>query len=112
MQNEGISPHTINFICIFKAGSIARDVEMGIKIHVKIVSKCFPLKDIALGNALVDMYAKCGLIIKAQDVLEELPVRDVVSWNIMIDGCVQNEQNNKALRIYEQMRSEGLALDS
>ena len=76
---------------------------MGIKIHVKIVFNCFLLKDIALGNALVDMYAKCGLIIKAQDVLEELPVRDVVSWNIMIDRCVQNKQNNKALRFYERM---------
>ena len=85
---------------------------MSIQFHVKIVSNCFLFKDIALGNALVDMYAKCGLIIKAQDVLEEFPVRDVVSWNIMIDGCVQNEQNNKALRIYEWMWSEGLALDS
>ena len=82
MQNKGISPHTINFICILKAGSIARDVEMGIKIHAKIVSKCFPLKDIALGNALVDMYANCGLSIKAQNVLDELQIRDVVSWFI------------------------------
>ena len=112
MQNEGISPDTITFICILKACSIARDVEMGITIHVKIVSNCFLFKDIALGNALVDMYAKCGLINKAQEVLEELPVRDVVSWNIMINGCVQNEQNNKALSIYERMQSEDLAPNS
>ena len=63
-------------------------------------------------GAIVDMYAKRGLIIKAQDVLEELPVRDVVSWNIMINGCVQNEQNNKALSIYERMQSEDLAPNS
>ena len=30
-------------------------------------------------GALVDMYVKCGLIIKVEDVLEELPVQDVVS---------------------------------
>ena len=82
MQKEIISSDTINFICIFKACSIARDVEMGIKSHVKIVSNCFLFKDITLGNALVDMYANCGLSIKAQNVLDELPLRDVVSWFI------------------------------
>ena len=55
---------------------------MGIKIHVKIVSNCVLFNDIALGNAVVDMYAKCGLSIKAQYVLDELRVRDVVSWFI------------------------------
>ena len=32
-----------------------------------------------LGNALVDMYAKCGAVSKARQVLNGMPSRDVVN---------------------------------
>ena len=65
-----------------------------------------------VGNALVDMYVKCGELAKAQKVLEELPVRDVVSWSILIEGYAQDGQNLEAVRCFELMRSEGLCPDS
>ena len=37
--------------------------------------------NVMLGNAFVDMYAKCDDLEKAQLVVDELPIQDLVSWN-------------------------------
>jgi pentatricopeptide repeat protein len=55
------------------------------------------------------MYAKCGALAKAQQVLEELPSRDVITWSSLIAGYVQEGQGEKALHCFEQMQREGLS---
>jgi pentatricopeptide repeat protein len=37
-----------------------------------------------LGNSLVDMYAKFGSMEDANNVFNEMPSHDVVTWNVMI----------------------------
>ena len=66
-------------------------------------------KNSVLGTALVDMYAKCGSLEKAREVLEELPFRDVVSWSALIAGYAQQGQQHEALKCLEQMQCEGLS---
>ncbi|KAI5067633.1 hypothetical protein GOP47_0018161 [Adiantum capillus-veneris] len=55
---------------------------------------------VVLGNALGDMYARCGALDKAQKLLEELLARNVASLNALIVGCVQQVQGQKALRYF------------
>ncbi|KAI5083629.1 hypothetical protein GOP47_0003372 [Adiantum capillus-veneris] len=112
MQGEGLSPDAITYACILKACGSMQDADMGTKIHDDIVSQGLLQKKVMLGNALVDMYAKCGALQKAQKVLEELPVRNVVSWNALIVGYAQQEQGQKALGCFQQMQSEGLSPDA
>ena len=64
-----------------------------------------------IGNALIDMYVECGVLRKAQQVLEELLVRDVVSWSALISGYTQQGQDLEALKCFERMQSEGLSPD-
>eukprot|EP00250_Pteridium_aquilinum_P000317 c10350_g1_i1 orf=1-564(+) len=54
------------------------------------------------------MYAKCGVLAKAQLVLNELPARDVVSWNVLIAGYIKQGQAQDALASFERMQREGL----
>ncbi|KAI5083632.1 hypothetical protein GOP47_0003375 [Adiantum capillus-veneris] len=112
MQSEGLTPDAITYACILKACGSTQDDDMGIKIHADIVSQGMLQKDVVLGTALVDMYAKCGLPQKAQRVLEELRVRDIVSWSALIAGYVQQEQGQEALSCFQRMRSEGLSPDA
>ena len=62
-----------------------------------------------LGNSLIDMFGKCGELGKAQNILEELPIRDVISWNSLIAGYVRRELCHEALNYFELMQSEGLS---
>ena len=66
-------------------------------------------KNISLGNALVDMYAKCGALEKAHKVLDELPCRNVASWNALISGYAQEGHFLEALSCFKQIQREGLS---
>ena len=109
-SHEGLSPDVVTFTCILKACGKVGAISKGEEIHVEIVKKRFLEKDVVLGNALVDMYAKCGILVKAKQVLEDLPIRDIVSWNALIAGYVQQGQGQEALNCLEHMQSEGLYL--
>ena len=86
MQRRGFSPNAVTFISILKAcGSIGAS-DKGQDIHAQILKEELVKKDIVVANALVDMYAKCGMFGKAQEVFDDLKVRTVVSWNALISG--------------------------
>ena len=42
-----------------------------------------------VNSALVNCYLKLGLMEHAKVAFEELPIRDVVLWNAMVNGCAQ-----------------------
>jgi pentatricopeptide repeat protein len=107
MRREGLSPSDVVFISILKACGGIGAVDKGEQIHDEIVNRGLMDKNIALGNALVDMYAKCGAFAKAKKVLEELLVRSVVSWNAIIAGYAQEEKSDDALNSFAQMQKEG-----
>ena len=108
MRSDSLSPDVITFMCILKACGNAGAIDEGTQIHNEIVCSGLLKKDIALGNALVDMYAKCGMLVKSQEVLDELPIRNVISWNALISGYAEQGQGQEALNCFVQMQDEGL----
>ncbi|GER30880.1 pentatricopeptide repeat (PPR) superfamily protein [Striga asiatica] len=68
-------------------------------------------RDVAVSNALIDMYAKCGDIFTARMVFDELPQKDTISWSVMINGYGLHGDGASALSVYSQMRSLGLRPD-
>ena len=112
MQSEGFSPDAVTFTCILKACGNMGSINKGIQIHEEIMYRGLLKKDVMLGNALVDMYAKCGMLAKAHQVLRGLPIQDVVSWNALITGYNQQEQCQQAIMCFEQMQREGFSPDS
>ena len=111
MQKEGLSPNEITFTCILKACGNVGAIDKGIQIHDEIIKGGWLAQNIVLGNALVDMYAKCGILSKALKVFEELPVRDTISWSALISGYAQEGHFEEALKCFAQMQKEGLSPD-
>ncbi|KAI5082448.1 hypothetical protein GOP47_0002191 [Adiantum capillus-veneris] len=92
MQSEDISPDEAAYAFVLKACGTMQDNDMCKRILDDIVNKGLLRKNIMLGTALVDMYDKCGALQKAQKLLEELPVRDVLSWIVPSAGYTQQGQ--------------------
>eukprot|EP00250_Pteridium_aquilinum_P009426 c18660_g2_i1 orf=2-442(-) len=65
---------------VIKACGKERDLRKGSRIHTEILERGLLEKDISLGNALLSMYAKSGAMAKAQELFDELPTRNVVTW--------------------------------
>ncbi|MCO5565211.1 hypothetical protein L7F22_018884 [Adiantum nelumboides] len=97
MRCEGLSPDAITFVSILKACGITKDIEKGKEIHKEIVCQCLLGKNVVLESALVDMYAKCGVIVKAQEVFDGLPEQNLISWSALIAGYVRLGQGVEAL---------------
>ncbi|XP_059463636.1 putative pentatricopeptide repeat-containing protein At5g52630 [Corylus avellana] len=80
----------------------------GKSLHSSVVKLGFEL-DIAVGNALTDMYAKSGDMESASNMFDtESEGRNVVSCTSLIDGYVERDQIEKALYIFADLRRQGV----
>ena len=71
MQLENVFPDVITYICSLKASGSLGASCMGQEIHAKVERDGLLEKDHLLGTALIDMYAKCGLLDRAQSCLKK-----------------------------------------
>ena len=111
MQHEGIFSDAMTYACILKVCATIGAADKGKQIHDEIARQGLLQNDIVLGNALVSMYAKCGAGSKAQQVLNGLPCRDVVSWSALFAGYAQGHAE-QALGSFEEMQHEGILSDA
>lgn len=111
-QDERVSPNAVTLLCILQACGSTGAAEKGGEVHVDIVRTELLGKDSALGNALVDMYAKLGALAKAREVFDTLMVRDKVSWTALITAYCEHRYGDEALKCYESMQDEGLSADA
>ncbi|KAG4979405.1 hypothetical protein JHK82_032651 [Glycine max] len=64
--------------------------------------------NVALGTALVDMYAKCGCVDEALRVFENLQVKNVYTWTAIINGLAVHGDALGALNIFSCMLKSGI----
>ena len=67
-------------------------------------------RETLVGNTVVDMYAKFGLIVEAEDVFQRLLTRDVVSWNAMMTGLIEHGCFDETLNCFQMMELDGVAI--
>ncbi|CAL5043052.1 unnamed protein product [Urochloa decumbens] len=64
--------------------------------------------DGVVGNALVDMYAKCGVVDDAVTVFKRMARRhDACTYAVMISGLAAHGQTEEALEVFDAMRQGG-----
>lgn len=111
MQLEGVSANEVTYIFCLKACSGLKAIGRGRKLHAEIAQEGFSV-DPYVGSSLVDFYAKCGVLTEAQEVFDELTIRNIVSWNALISGYAEQMHSEEVLMCFEQMRQEGMSPDA
>ena len=109
MQQNGSAPNMVTFCCIVKACGIIQAADKGQEMHAILVRSRYLEKNNVAINALVDMYAKCGLLKEAQDIFDEHKDPDVVSWTVLITGYVQHGFDSEGLNCFQKMQANGLS---
>lgn len=89
MQEEGIKPNKVTFLCILKACGNIGAILHGRWIHAQIINQSLEA-DSVVGNAIMDMYARCGSLEESQRVFYLLKDPSVASWSSMITGYSQH----------------------
>ncbi|CAA6659125.1 unnamed protein product [Spirodela intermedia] len=63
------------------------------------------------GNALMNMYAKCGDMASALEVFHELPEKDLTAWCTLIGGMALNGLGKHAIKLFSLMIRHGVQPD-
>lgn len=111
MVEEGVKPDQHTFPRVLKACGGIGLIQVGEEVHLHVIRYGYGNDGFAL-NALVDMYAKCGDIVKARKVFNRILDKDLVSWNSMLNGYIRHELIVEAFDIFVSMLHEGLVPDS
>lgn len=111
MEAKGIPPNDLTIANVLKGCSSLAALEQGKQVHAHAIKYGLGQR-VAIGSALSTMYAKCGCIDDGNMLFRRMPERDVVSWNAMISGLAQNGCSDKALELFDEMRSEGVKPDN
>ncbi|KAK4752163.1 hypothetical protein SAY87_020961 [Trapa incisa] len=104
MQENKIKSDILTLVSLAPIVGGMGDISNGKSLHCFVVRRDWMILNVALGNAVMDMYAKLGFMDYADRVFEQLPVRDVISWNTLISGYAQNGLANEAIVTYEKMK--------
>ncbi|KAK6160120.1 hypothetical protein DH2020_003501 [Rehmannia glutinosa] len=104
MKLNKVQPDLLTLVSLSSCVAQTKDVLCGKSVHGFIIRRCWITKDTVTGNGVVDMYAKLGDIGSARKAFEELPSKDVISWNTMITGYGQNGFASEAINVYRWMK--------
>ncbi|KAH7286590.1 hypothetical protein KP509_32G014100 [Ceratopteris richardii] len=102
MRQEGVSGSTISFVSALHACSIESALQFGMQLHASIAAQK-AIVDVYLNTALMSMYAKCACIEKTERLFEEMPDRNVVSWNTMISAYAVHGQGKFVVELFDQL---------
>lgn len=102
MESLNISPNADSLPLILKACSNLKSVETGKRVHFKIRNHKL-IDDLRVRTGLVDFYCKCGILEDARPLFDQMLERDVILWNVMINGYVVCQCYKEALRLFQQM---------
>ncbi|KAK4756698.1 hypothetical protein SAY87_006825 [Trapa incisa] len=107
---QKLKPDSVSITTVLGTVSVLATLVKGKAIHGYLIRMGIPL-NLQVENALIDMYLKCGCLKNCQAIFRNMAHRSLVTWNSMIIGYGCHGDFFKALRIFDEMRSEGVIPD-
>ncbi|XP_077213159.1 pentatricopeptide repeat-containing protein At3g29230-like [Tasmannia lanceolata] len=110
LMNGMVRPDEATVTGVLSACAHLGALDHGNWIHSYIKKNKFHIT-VALGNALLDMYAKCGDVQNAKGVFNGLRERCIITWTAMVSGLAINGYCREALVLFDKMCSERIEPD-
>lgn len=109
MRFMDIRPSEVAMISMVSLFADVADVDFGKAIHACVVRNCKDEKlGVAIATALIDMYSKCGNLAYAKQLFNRLNQNSVVSWTVMISGCIRCNEIKEGVRLFAEMIEENV----
>ncbi|CAN1266596.1 Pentatricopeptide repeat-containing protein At5g27110 [Linum perenne] len=111
LQYPQVKPDCFTYPNVLKACGALNWILPGRAMHCHFVKSGYVF-DVVIASSLVKLYAKCGVFKYAAQLFDEMPDRDVASWNTVISCYYQDGNAKKALDLFEKMRGLGFEPNS
>lgn len=110
LEEEDLRPNNLTIVSALSACAKIGALDAGERINNCLSKNGFQL-NIAVGNALIDMYAKCGNIQTASTVFGDTKEKDILTWTVMIWGWAIHGGFQQAIQCFKEMMYSGLKPD-
>ncbi|XAR65600.1 hypothetical protein NMG60_11009767 [Bertholletia excelsa] len=104
---RGCSPNQNSFTFLFAACACLHAPHQGQMLHSHFLKSGFEFDTFAL-TALVDMYAKLGMLAQARQIFDEMNGKDLPTWNSMIAGYARCGDMEGASELFATMPSKNV----
>lgn len=84
-----------------------RAIREGQRVHAHMIKTCY-LPPVYLRTRLIVFYSKCDCLNDARRMLDEMTLRNVVSWTAMISAYSQRSYASEAASLFVQMLGSGI----
>ncbi|KAK4853091.1 hypothetical protein QYF36_003655 [Acer negundo] len=95
MGSSSVKPNEFTFSTNIKASGVLSCIETGTQIQ----------------GALVDFYVKCGCLLEARRVFDQIEQKNVICWSALILGYAQEENLAEAMDVFNKLRESGVQVD-
>lgn len=111
MKENEVMPNEYTMAILLAACEQLGSLEHGKWAHACVYKLGMEI-NVVLGTSLIEMYAKCGSIVRARLVFENLgPKKDVMAWNAMISGLAKHGYWEDCLCLFSNMVDSGVTPD-
>ncbi|KAK1557482.1 hypothetical protein Q3G72_025530 [Acer saccharum] len=97
-----VLPSLLTFVSLLGVSAALFTLELSKQIHGLIIKYGVSL-DLFAGSALIDVYSKCSCIKDARIVFDAMNEKDIVVWNAMLFGYIQQLENEEVLKLYLEL---------
>ncbi|KAK9093601.1 hypothetical protein Syun_028512 [Stephania yunnanensis] len=111
MRDTAVKPNFVTFACVLSACATEGIIEYGTQLHGLAVMYGLDSHS-SVANTLLSVYSKCRCLHDARKLFDMMPQTDLVTWNGMIAGYVQNRHMDEAWDLFSELLSSNLKPDS
>ncbi|KAI4330115.1 hypothetical protein MLD38_028421 [Melastoma candidum] len=97
-----IIPTISNYCSIILACIATRSIKSAMSVHGVLVKTGLSCDTFAI-NRLLHAYCKCDSVGEARKMFDEIPMKNVRSWNAMVSAYSQTGEFSKALELFSRM---------
>ncbi|CAH2033846.1 unnamed protein product [Thlaspi arvense] len=105
MKYEKVKPNSSTFVGLLSSCASYEASSIGQSVGDLVEEERIAL-DAILGTALIDMYAKLGMLDKAVEIFDRMKNKDVKSWTAMISGYGAHGLVREAVTLFYKMEEE------
>ncbi|GMY19102.1 pentatricopeptide repeat-containing protein At4g35130, chloroplastic-like [Fagus crenata] len=103
MRHLGVAHDSFTFPIVNQAVlSLQSDVIYGEMVHCVSTKMGFGF-EVYFCNTMIEVYVKCGCVVYARKLFDEMSQRDLVSWTSMISGYVCEGSVGSAFYLFREM---------
>lgn len=106
MKSARVGMDKFTYSIIIMVCSKLGSIEQGKEAHAGLLRNGFGL-DLVVATSLVDLYGKWGRMEDARDVFDQMPRKNVITWNALIGGYAYHGMGCMAVKMFDRMVKEG-----